>query len=826
MGQFRTAIGHRREGVTGVARLATLVAALLLLLCVACGAAPREALAIGDAVTVRSVTSPSNEDGFDAGTHYFDVMDGTGTTVAVGYCMNLGRVNPETLSYDAGWEYATGALAYIAYHGFPGTSAIAGHQLSELGARTATALAVYMQQGYIEPGVECHVPVGAWEGGGGYSFADRGPTSVEVRQAALDLYLEAQAHAGEDGPWNEAVRVYRAPRANVQNMLVIERSASATLVKRDAASGQTLAGAEFDVVARGDVVAPDGTVQAADGQVVAHVTTGADGTARAGGLPLGSGAATYAFVETKAPDGYVLDGTPHEFTVSTGGEQTSVVTVTVEAANEKNSLVVTKSELGSEETALPGTEFVWWDADEGDDPASATSARTLVVGDDGTLRVEGLAPGDWHLVETRPVPGHLLDETVRTVHVDEAGLVSGDWLVGGAHATARLENDYTRVDVSKRSATGEDEVPGATLTVRDEEGRLIETWVSGTEPHRIERLEPGDYTLTEEMTPRNYDQAETVTFTVEETGEVQTVVMRDDPIEVSGQIDKRQEIADPVAMHTEANGDGANRAEVTVSDDGSYEYGVDFRSTSSTWADELTVTDRIDAAAEGLAVLSSIVTPRASGDYDGLMNVWYQTNLTDPAHVDESGANATRSDGHDNPWLEGEGRQLGYEGWRLWRADVPADEAVELAVSELGLGDGEVVTGIRLEYGRVEAGFTTRTEDWDRDDLKDAHDDLDDLAASHGDGLSPAIVRMRATESYVEGTSLDNAARVDLFRNGGGEGLEARDEDAVTQTAAAAPESPEGLPGTGEDAFPAALVVLLGAVCVAMPLLRWRLRLR
>ena len=214
-----------------------------------------------------------------------------------------------------------------------------------------------MQQGYIEPGVECYVPVGAWEGGGGYSFADRGPTSVEVRQAALDLYLEAQAHAGKDGPWNRAVRVYHAPRGDVQNMLVIERSASATLVKRDAASGEALAGAEFDVVAREDVIAPDGVVQASAGQVMAHVSTGADGTARVSGLPLGSGSATYAFIETKAPAGHVLDATPREFTVSTNGQQASVVTATVEAENEKNSLVVAKGELGREDVTLPGTEF-------------------------------------------------------------------------------------------------------------------------------------------------------------------------------------------------------------------------------------------------------------------------------------------------------------------------------------------------------------------------------------------------------------------------------------------------------------------------------------
>ena len=825
MEQFKAGMEQRREGVTGPVRAVLLVVALVLLLCAACGAEPQRALALGDVVTVTSSTAPNNYDGFAGERFYFDVSDTTGATVAVGYCMNLGLASPDGLAYDAGWEYATGALAYIAYHGYPATNVIAGHQLTDLGARTATALAIYMQRGYVEPGIECYVPVGAWDDGvgGGYSYADRGPTNAEVRQAALDLYLEAQAHAGDDGPWNRAVRVYRSPKAIFQGMLVVERSASATLVKRDAATGEVLAGAEFDVVAQADVIAPDGVAQATSGQVMAHVSTGPDGTARVSGLPLGSGSATYAFVETRQPAGYVLDATPHEFTVSAGSQGAAVVAVTVEGTNEKNSLVVTKTELGSEDVTLPGTEFAWWNAAEGDDPSSAPSARTLVVGDDGTLRVDGIAAGDWHLQESRPLPGYLLDSTVRTVHVDEAGLVSGDWIEGGAHATAELDNDHTRVDVSKRSVTGEDEVPGATLTVRDEGGEVVDTWVSDTEPHRIERLEPGTYTLTEEMTPRTYDQAETVAFTVEETGEVQTVVMRDDPIEVTGQIDKRQEIADPTASRTEANGDGANRAEVTVSEDGSYEYALDFRSTSATWVDELTVTDPLEAAANGLAELTSIVTPRAEGDYDGLMNVWYQTNLTDPGLIDESGANATLSDGHENPWLEGDGRQLDYAGWRLWRADVPADEAVELPVSELALAEGELVTGVRLEYGRVEAGFATRTDAWDRDDLKDAHDDVDDLAASHDDGLSPAILRMRVTEAYVEGSSLENGAHVDLYRNGGGEKLEAHDEDAVTQTPRTTPEAPGGLPGTGEDVLPAALVVLLGTFCVAVPLLRGRL---
>ena len=94
-----------------------------------------------------------------------------------------------------------------------------------------------------------------------------------------------------------------------------------------------LEGAEFKVVAQQDVVAPDGTVQAVTGQVMAHVSTDEKGEATVEGLPLGTGEAGYAFVETLAPEGFVLDETPHEFTVSWEDQQTAVVWAEAEAQN-------------------------------------------------------------------------------------------------------------------------------------------------------------------------------------------------------------------------------------------------------------------------------------------------------------------------------------------------------------------------------------------------------------------------------------------------------------------------------------------------------------
>ena len=89
------------------------------------------------------------------------------------------------------------------------------------------------------------------------------------------------------------------------------------------------------------------------------------------------------------------------------------------------------------------------------------------------------------------------------------------------------------VAISKQDVSTKEELEGATLQIKDEEGNIIEEWVSGKTPHEVV-LEVGrTYTLTEITAPEGYLKAETITFTVEDNGTVlQKIVMYDEHIPV------------------------------------------------------------------------------------------------------------------------------------------------------------------------------------------------------------------------------------------------------------------------------------------------------
>ena len=73
----------------------------------------------------------------------------------------------------------------------------------------------------------------------------------------------------------------------------------------------------------------------------------------------------------------------------------------------------------------------------------------------------------------------------------------------------RVQIDVTKVSIKKMDITGNNEVAGARLLLKDKEGNVIESWMSATEAHVFEqKLIAGEtYTLAEVTAPSGYEVA-------------------------------------------------------------------------------------------------------------------------------------------------------------------------------------------------------------------------------------------------------------------------------------------------------------------------------
>ena len=147
----------------------------------------------------------------------------------------------------------------------------------------------------------------------------------------------------------------------------------------------------------------------------------------------------------------------------------------------------------------------------------------------GTPNELVLNPGDYILEETVAPKGYALQKTPVEFTVNADGTT--------AHPVLLTNEPLKGVDISKYEATGEEELPGATLEVRDADGKLVESFETTTIPHHIV-LEPGAYTLTETVAPEGYLKSDSVIeFTVLEDGSVATpVFIRNEliPVPITG----------------------------------------------------------------------------------------------------------------------------------------------------------------------------------------------------------------------------------------------------------------------------------------------------
>ena len=91
----------------------------------------------------------------------------------------------------------------------------------------------------------------------------------------------------------------------------------------------------------------------------------------------------------------------------------------------------------------------------------------------------------------------------------------------------------TDVWISKIDAATSKELPGAELTVSDENGVVIEKWISADTPKQIRLKIGGTYTLREVTAPEGYAKAESIQFTVTGNHETQQKVVMKDAREIA-----------------------------------------------------------------------------------------------------------------------------------------------------------------------------------------------------------------------------------------------------------------------------------------------------
>ena len=298
---------------------------------------------------------------------------------------------------------------------------------------------------------------------------------------------------------------------------------------------ETLAGAVFEVYAAEDIYTADfqkdsdgkRILEYAAGTLVAVLTTDEKGEAVQKDLPLGS----YKVVETKAPEGFVLNKTPQTVTFSYVDQETPVVKQTAEFENDRQKVEVSVVKKDAKTGAVvAGAEFgLYAKADISASGKVIVKAGTLlgkaVTGEEGkAVFALDLPFGEYAMKELKAPAGYVSSDEVVEVTASYQGQD-----VKVVKLASEFQNEPTLVSVKKTDLTTGVELSGATLTVFDKDGNVVDTWKSVKgEEHLIERLVAGEtYTLREELAPYGYLQAEEITFTVEDTAEIQKVEMKD-----------------------------------------------------------------------------------------------------------------------------------------------------------------------------------------------------------------------------------------------------------------------------------------------------------
>ena len=307
------------------------------------------------------------------------------------------------------------------------------------------------------------------------------------------------------------------------------------IYKQDREALTYLSGAVYELYTEDDIYSADGTkLLDAGAKLATGSATNANGFAwfdvdvpiRSESYPDSGNSGRYRIVEITAPAGYLLDSTPVDVEFTYVGQQIAWQVVNGTNTNLRTSVDISKQDITNGKE-LPGAKLEIRDTD-GNLVEGWTSTKTPHT-------VRGLElEKEYTLTETRAPDGYAEAESIvfklvqeGTEQVNEVYVKSDDAWVKLDDTTVVMQ-DAPVLDIDKTDIAG-NLLPGATLTIRDANDEVVDTWTTDYKTHRVPISDQfiklsGEtkeyiYILTEDAAPAGFEIAESVQFKVQQADE-------------------------------------------------------------------------------------------------------------------------------------------------------------------------------------------------------------------------------------------------------------------------------------------------------------------
>ena len=327
---------------------------------------------------------------------------------------------------------------------------------------------------------------------GEYTTSANGTIVLNRLKAGTYVIEEIQAPAGYEIT-EPAKTVYLS--GEEQTVISVEfadkKIGAGEIIKIDAETGKRLKGAEFEI-------------RKMNGEIIGQFTTDENGVIHLDDLRDG----WYQATETKAPKGYILDTTPHNFEVKDG--QTANITV----KNSKTSAILLHKIDSETKEGIYGVKFLLSDSNH-------KPLGTYESDQNGYVYIdEELEDGKYYIREIQAAEGYNLDTKERTFYLRYGKTEDIIWENTAEKGQIQIMKKSADLNYTNGLPAGT-LLPNAIFTVTNSKGKVVDTIQTNERGIAVSKLLPlGYYTIEEIQAPAHYAKnTETITAHIEFSGQ-------------------------------------------------------------------------------------------------------------------------------------------------------------------------------------------------------------------------------------------------------------------------------------------------------------------